>query len=112
MANFAVAPPGQPDTRTIDTTTALLNNATYTSNGYRVGGWDEVSVLGLSDQAGTLNIDQSVDGTNWDYTSQQAVAANVPFAAQITLYAAFVRVRFNTAGSQSTFRMSTMVKAY
>ena len=115
MANSAIAPPGQVDTRRIDITTALLANAaTYTSNGFRIEGWDKVSGLCFSDQAGTLNIDQSIDGTNWDYTTSSAVTASTGLAFEIDLYAEWVRIRFTNSGgsTQTAFRLATYVKAY
>lgn len=108
-----VSPPSNAGTR-IDSTRALLaNNATYTSDGHAVGGFSFVTGICNSDQSGTLSIDQSGDGVNWDYTTSQAVTGGTVVGFSYEIIGGWVRIRFqNTGGStQTTFRLDTFVRS-
>ncbi len=98
----------------IDQSTALLtNNSTYTSNTFTHAGFARVTGLIFSDQAGSLNIDQSTDGTNWDYSTTVGVAANTGTAFSVELVTTNARVRFqNTGGgTQTVMRFATFLRA-
>lgn len=89
------------------TTTALTGGATFTGQS-RVASRDD-SIVGtvFADQAGTLFVEQSNDGTNWDVSSSYAVAANDGKGFSEALVAAFWRLRYTNGGSaQATFRLS------
>lgn len=68
---------------------------------------DNIVGLVFSDKAGTLNIEQSIDGTNWDYNAAPvAVAAGVGTGFTVPLYGAYVRLRYvNGAAAQVAFRI-------
>jgi hypothetical protein len=64
------------------------------------------TVLGSikTDQAGTLHVEQSLDGVNWDFDTTVAVVANTGAQFNVTLVAPYWRLRMvNTAGSNQTF---------
>jgi hypothetical protein len=92
------------------TTTVLAANATYTSAAFSTA--DAAGVTGsiYSDQDGTLEVQQSPDGTHWDVVDtlyypggsvglQYAVPVETPGAAQGRL------VYTNGATAQTTFRL-------
>jgi hypothetical protein len=91
----------------ISSTTNLANNATFTSNAYNTDRTDKIAGTVFSDQAGTLYIEQSSDGTNWDVSTSYGITANDGKGFSEDLYAPYVRVRFtNTGGStQTAFRL-------
>ena len=114
MANFAVAPSSSNQGVLIDSTTGLLtNNATYTSNGYRIISFARVTGLINSDQTGTLHIDQSADGTNWDYVTTVAITGGTVAAFSVEVIAEWVRIRFTNSGgsTQTTMRLYTYARA-
>ncbi len=93
------------------TTTALAANTTYTSGTMLCRGFARVTVLAFADQAGTLDVDQSGDGTNWDYTTTVAVSASTGVAESVELVASYVRIRYvNGATIQGTFRLFTLLR--
>lgn len=92
-----------------NTTATLTGGATFTGTG-ESNGHSDVMVSCLSDTAGTLYFDFSVDGTNWNVfpTAGFNVFANIhEFHTAVTGPRHF-RVRFvNGASAQSTFRLAT-----
>jgi len=88
------------------TTTPLAANATFTSTTQSGGGFARITGTVLADQAGTLNIDQSPDGTNWDVTSSFSIAANTGQGFSVEIVAPNWRLRYvNGATAQTTFRL-------
>jgi hypothetical protein len=64
---------------------------------------DRLVGIFLADKAGDLTVEQSVDGTNWDYIDTIAVTANTGVKVSIEIYAPYARIRFkNTAGTDTT----------
>lgn len=65
---------------------------------------DRLVGIFITDQPGNLTVEQSVDGTNWDYIDTIAVTANVGVKVSIELYAPQVRIQYkNTSGTPTTF---------
>lgn len=87
--------------------TALLGNAAEWNSGILEPGLaDTITGSIFADQAGTIHIEQSGDGTNWDVDTNYAVTANSGkgFSEQIIL--PYVRVRYvNGATPQTIFRV-------
>lgn len=92
------------------TTTPLASGATFTGTAQDVLGYDSVVVAVLTDQAGTLYVDFSPDGTNWDSSLSYAVAASLNDVHRLTVTRRYMRARFtNTAASAQTYlRMQVM----
>lgn len=66
------------------------------------------SIVGLvfSDQAGTVHIEQSADGQNWDWDDTVAVVASTGNKFSFPLFAPYVRVRYVNGGTnQTVFRL-------
>jgi hypothetical protein len=69
------------------TTTALAANASYTTaSAFSLSGFDKIVGSVFADQAGTLFIEQSWDGTNWDIASTVNVTASPAAWATSTSY--------------------------
>jgi len=91
------------------TTTPLGANASFTSSAddrlYRTQ--KTVIAHAFSDQAGTLYIEQSPDGTNWDLSESVSVPANTGTALVTTVKSKYVRFRYvNGATAQTVFRFA------
>lgn len=104
-------------------TSVLESSATYTGTAEQMAGnswldrlwlWgresDSVLVAVLTDQDGTLYMEQSPDGVNWDSSLSYDVYANVNEVHRLTVTRQYYRTRFtNTSSSTQTFfRLQTM----
>lgn len=92
----------------IFTTQVLAAGATYISSpkDFEHSRLGFMSVLAFSNQAGTLYIDQSMDGSNWDFTENVSVSANVGTKLKSAIIARYARVRYvNGATAQTIFRL-------
>jgi hypothetical protein len=97
---------------TLNSSTATLNaSATFTGTAEEALNYESVVVACKTDQAGSLYVDFSGDGTNWDSTLTFTVAAATNEVHRITVTRRYFRVRFtNTSVSNQTyFRMQTML---
>jgi len=77
----------------IDQTLAI--HAIYTSSAFDVLNHGRVTLLGWSVAGSIANgvrIQQSIDGTNWDYSTNYTAIANAGLAASVELVARYVRV--------------------
>lgn len=94
-------------------TTALNAAATYTGTSVDVSQYASVVVAVKTDQAGTLYIEFSPDGTNWDSSLSFSVAASTNEVHRLTVTRKYFRVRFtNTSASNQTyFRLQSMAGA-
>lgn len=93
----------------IGSTTPLPAGNTYTSRWNLSDIFANITGAVTADQAGSLFIDQSGDGTTADITQTIAVTANTVATFNVTLLLPYYRVRMtNTAGSaQTTLRLFT-----
>lgn len=93
------------------TTTNLGDGATYTGTAFSVEEYGQIMISVYSNRAGTLYVDQSMDGTNYDITESAAyVAAGVPgFYTQV--YAPTARIRFANAAGAATTALRIYVRA-
>jgi len=98
----------------LGTTTPLAANGTWESDtqsypGYPVPVNLQLAISGsvYSDQAGTLHIDQSIDGVNWDITTPIAVTAATSTPINTGLTGFYVRLRYvNGTTLQNTLRIA------
>ena len=67
------------------------------------------NAMAVADQAGTLRIESSINGTNWyRSTADAAVAANTPVILSIPVVSQFHRAVFvNGATAQGSFKLDT-----
>lgn len=95
-----------------NTTTPLAISGTFTGTAEDVSQYPSVVVACKSDVAGTLYIEFSPDGTNWDSSLMYEVAANTNEVHRLAVTRRFVRVRYvNGAVAQTTFRLQTLFGA-
>lgn len=73
----------------------------------QAGREDYVVGMVFADQAGTLFIEQSMDGVNWDISTSYSVVANDGKGFKEDVFGPYVRVRFlNGATPQTAFRLT------
>jgi hypothetical protein len=90
----------------LGSTTALGVNGVYTSPVLMTDRADNISGSVLSDQSGTIFIEQSGDGKNWDISTSYPVTANTGKGFSESLYLPYLRVRYvNGSTAQGTFRI-------
>lgn len=90
----------------IGNTVVLGANGTWTSDVKLTDRADNISGAVFADQPGTVFIEQSADGKNWDISSDYSVSANSGSGFNESLLLPFVRLRYvNGASAQSSFRI-------
>jgi hypothetical protein len=90
----------------IGSTATLAANGEYDSGVLVTDRADNISGSVFSDQTGTIFIEQSGDGQNWDISTSYTVTANDGKGFSEPLYAPYVRIRYvNGATNQGTFRV-------
>lgn len=88
------------------TTAPLSANGSWTSDTIATGGNSFVVGSVFADQAGTIYIEQSVNGTNWDISTSYDVAANDGKGFKEDVILDYVRVRYaNGPVAQTAFRL-------
>lgn len=88
--------------------TVLGAAGAFTGRAEDVSIYAAVNVFAFADQAGTLFVEFSVDGTNWDKSNSFAVTASTASIQSLAPSAQFVRVRYvNGATPQTVFRLQT-----
>jgi len=103
------------------TTVPLAANGTFSSGqitasgGYGTADSRFARITGsvYADQPGTLYIQQSFDGTNWDVQSTFSVSANTGQGFSVEVVAPYVRVYYvNGATAQTVFRLYTQFRMF
>lgn len=68
---------------------------------------DSISGMVFASHAGTLFVEQSADGVNYDISKSIAVSATTGTPFSESLYGAYVRLRYTNSGTnQTTFRIA------
>jgi hypothetical protein len=92
--------------RVESTKTALGAAGTWDTGQLQTGLADRVTGTVFADQAGTLFIEQSFDGTNYDLSKSVAVLASAGQGFSEEIVAPYLRVRYvNGATPQTVFRV-------
>lgn len=88
-------------------TTPLTGSATFTSPWVVASPeFDLITGTVFADQSGTLNIDQSGDGSHNDFSTSVAVTGGTGTSFSVTIVANYVRLRYvNGATAQTVFRL-------
>lgn len=90
----------------VTTVTPLLSTASFTSPAQFVQRATDITGTVFADEPGTLEIQQSGDGTNWDQTTTYAVPANNGVAFEVPLYSQWWRIVYvNGSTAQTVFRL-------
>lgn len=90
--------------------TLLASGATFTGTAEDVSGYDSLVVAVKTDQNGTLTVQFSNDGTNWDSTlTRYYRTAQIEAPHRFTITRKFARVTFtnSSASSQTYLRLQT-----
>lgn len=91
----------------VGSTTPLTGNSNWTSGTKLAERLDQVSGSVFADQTGTIFIEQSSDGTNWDISTSYSVTASDGKGFVENLLLPFWRVRYvNGSTNQGAFRVS------
>lgn len=97
---------------TNSSTTPLGGGATFTGTSRDVLQYAAVEVFAYSDVAGTLYLDFSTNGTNWDLSIPYALTAGSTLDVPSGPHTRYFRVRYvNGGGAQATFRLQTLLLA-
>jgi hypothetical protein len=94
---------------TVLSSTPLAANSSFTSSSDDRSERCHRTVIAhaYADQPGTLYIEQSPDGTNWDIVESTSVAANTGTALITVVKSKYVRFRYvNGANAQTVFRLA------
>ena len=95
------------------TTSALAASGSYTSSSVSTAGFSRITGSTFADQAGTLNVQQSPDGTNWDIVSSFSVSANTGTGFSVELVCPYVRLYYvNGATAQTVFRLYSFLRRF
>jgi len=91
----------------LETTTPLAANAEYVGPAldrkYRTHAY--IHAMAFADVDGTIYIDQSHDGSNWDYSESAALTGGAGAKLSSRIVARYVRIRYlNGTTAQTTFR--------
>lgn len=98
--------------RFASSTTPIAANATWNSGILSPDLADKIVGSVFADQAGTIYIEQSSDGSNWDIATNYAVTASTGRGFSEEILLPYLRVRFvNGASAQSVFRISARVSS-
>lgn len=88
------------------TTDTLSANEVYTTGSLNTDRADSITGSVWADQAGTLYIEQSPDGQNWDISEEVTVTAGDGQGFSKSLYGPYVRLRYVNGGTdQGAFRL-------
>lgn len=94
------------------TTTALAASTAYTSASLDGIQYRRLTGRAFADQAGTLDLQHSDDGTTWDTLTSISVAASTPVKFDEPIYTRYIRIVYtNGATAQTTFRLSAYLSA-
>lgn len=97
-----------------DSSTNLAISAAFTGTSRDAGstvGYGVFAANAFADQAGTLYIDKSTDGTTWRAAAQVALAANVPAELRTLITTRYNRVRFvNGSVAQTAFLLTSTMQ--
>lgn len=95
------------------TTTPLGASQTYTSPVFRTEGFGRIVGTAFADQAGTLYVDWTWDGVNFDGRNSIAVNASTPTPYSFDVHAPFARIRYtNGATAQTVFRLAAFLRRF
>ena len=97
-----------------ETETPLGANVTFIGQPRDLAGqYGYFRALVFADQAGTLNFEQSMNGTVWTTVKTTSVTANQGLVDQVQVAARYVRIRYVNGGTaQNTFRLYTAAVAF
>lgn len=91
-------------------TTPLSAAGVFTGTSVDTGEYSTITVSAYSDQSGTLSIQFSSNGTDWDISQEYPITANTGFTETTNIGAQFFRIQFtNEAVAQTIFRLQSIL---
>lgn len=107
--HLEVSSPSIVDTNN-STTTLLGSGATFTGTATELLPYKGITVNTFADQSGSLSVEWSSDGTNWDFIQTFSVSAGVAVSNILTIRSRFFRVVYiNGANAQTNFRQEVLL---
>lgn len=104
-AKEIAAPVAAADGSAIATTTPV-GTTSYVSKAFYTQGFSVICGSCFSNANGTVYVDQSADGTNWDVSTSVAVTGGTGASlGNISVVAPYARVRFVPGASNTTLRL-------
>jgi hypothetical protein len=89
-----------------DTDDPLTSNAEWVSESFATSNLSEINGSVFADQSGTLYIEQSPDGTNWDVSTEYIVPTGDGRGFSEEILLPYTRVRYLNGGTaQMVFRL-------
>lgn len=98
-------------TQLLNYTTNLAAGATFTSSSYNILNYKRVTGYVFMDQSGTLEIQESKDGSTWRTVESISVSANTVTIFNHELLCEYVRFRLTNTGGADTTVMDFVVYA-
>ena len=93
------------------TTTALGAGASYNGSSVETTGYKQIVGTVYADTDGTLKIQQSPDGTNWDVETSISVTGGSGKGFSVEIVAPYMRVVYENGGTaQTTFRLYVFLR--
>lgn len=91
-------------------TATLASGASFTGTATDVSSFGSITAAVLTDQNGTLYVEFSPDGTNWDSSIPYSVSAGLNEVHRLTVTRQYMRVRFTntSASAQTYFRLQSL----
>jgi hypothetical protein len=92
-------------------TLLLANSGVFTGVREELSEYCSVQVSVFSDQAGTLTMEFSSDGTNYDVSSAVAITASIAKSYTLPVAGKYYRTKFTNSGgsTQTAFRLQTIL---
>jgi len=94
-------------------TTPLLANDSVESDAIPTNGYSRIVGSVFADVDGTLYVEQSPNGTNWDVVDSFPVSGGSGLGFSVEVVCPYCRVRYvNSASDQSKFRLYVFLRRY
>lgn len=84
------------------TTTPLAGDAVYTGEAIKTEQYNQIRGFVSADQGGTLDFEESDDGTTWVKTGTASITGGTPHAFAHTCHAYYVRVLLTNGATPQT----------
>ena len=89
-----------------ETSAALTASSSYQSDVFDASNYSKLTYIVYADQTGDLYVDESMDGTNFDYSEHIPVNASTGAVGLLNVHGKYIRVRYvNGSTDQTEFRL-------